>query len=434
MKQARISILWVSLLCTVVTWAQDALFSGTVIDKTGEPIIGASVMEKGSSRGSATDLNGKFTFKGQPGATLAISYIGYVTQEKKGTSDMHITLLEDRKNLSEIMVIGYGIQKKSVVTASIAKIDASDLAETAPVRVDNALKGLADGVNVTSNSGRPGAAARIRVRSTGTINNSDPFYIIDGIPYEGSFGIDALNPNDIESIEVLKGAASGAIYGARAANGVILIDINGNAVTTGTDWQYLVFNDNAPVEKHDVSVNGGNDRVKYYLSMGYYDQEGIVGGNYGKSNYNRLTFRSNTNMNIFDVTKDCSFLNKLDFSVSLSYARIKSTGIESNSTWGSVLGSALALSPILPPYVTGQAAIDQHNRYTYTDYFKDAKGVQTPYQDMTDKNGNVVMIPGTAYNEINNPLGLLLEPSQPGRSHHFIQCSFLCHSQFGIGR
>lgn len=492
MKQARISILWVSLLCTVVTWAQDALFSGTVIDKTGEPIIGASVMEKGSSRGLATDLNGKFTFKGQPGATLAISYIGYVTQEKKGTSDMHITLLEDRKNLSEIVVIGYGVQKKSVVTASIAKIDASDLAETAPVRVDNALKGLADGVNVTSNSGQSGAAARIRVRGTGTINNSDPLYIIDGIPYEGSSGIDALNPNDIESIEVLKGAASGAIYGARAANGVILvttkqgksgkaqinynfsygwqskwrkrdvlnatdyailqneqyvnsgmaplyadpyhlIDINGNAVTTGTDWQYLVFNDNAPVEKHDVSVNGGNDRVKYYLSMGYYEQEGIVGGNYGKSNYNRLTFRSNTNMNIFDVTKDRSFLNKLDFSVSLSYARIKSTGIESNSTWGSVLGSALALSPILPPYVTGQAAIDQHNRYTYTDYFKDAKGVQTPYQDMTDKNGNVVMIPGTAYNEINNPLGLLLEPSQPGWSHHFIQCSFLCHSQFGIG-
>ncbi len=478
MKQARLITLLVALLCTVATWAQDALFKGTIVDKSGEPIVGASVMEKGSSRGSVTDLDGNFSFKGQPGSTLVISYIGYVTQEKKGTSDMHITLLEDQKTISEVVVIGYGVQKKSVVTASIAKVDASDLAETAPVRVDNALKGLAAGVNVTSNSGQPGAAARIRVRGTGTINNSDPLYIIDGIPYEGSSGIDALNPNDIESIEVLKDAASGAIYGARAANGVVLVttkqgksgkaqinydfsygwqskwrkrdvlnatdyailqneqyvnsgqaplyadpyhltDINGNAVTTGTDWQDLVFNDNAPVQKHDVSVNGGNDRVKYYLSMGYYDQEGIVGGNYGKSNYNRLTLRSNTNMNVIDATKDRNFLNKLDLGVSLSYARIKSTSIDANSTWGSVLGSSLALSPILPPFVTGDAAKAQHNRYTYTDYSKDPKGVLTPYDDVKDKNGNIVMIPGTAYNEMNNPLGLLLEPSQPGWSHHF---------------
>lgn len=478
MKQARLITLLVALLCTVVTWAQDALFQGTVVDKSGEPIVGASVMEKGSSRGSVTDLDGKFSFKGQPGSTLVFSYIGFVTQEKKGSTDMRVTLLEDQKTISEVVVIGYGVQKKSVVTASIAKVDASDLAETAPVRVDNALKGLAAGVNVTSNSGQPGAAARIRVRGTGTINNSDPLYIIDGIPYEGSSGIDALNPNDIESIEVLKDAASGAIYGARAANGVVLVttkqgksgkaqinydfsygwqskwrkrdvlnatdyailqneqyvnsgqsplyadpyhltDINGNAVTTGTDWQDLVFNDNAPVQKHDVSVNGGNDRVKYYLSMGYYDQEGIVGGNYGKSNYNRLTLRSNTNMNVLDATKDRNFLNKLDLSVSLSYARIKSTSIEANSTWGSVLGSALALSPILPPFVTGDAATAQHNRYTYTDYSKDSKGVLTPYDDVKDKNGNIVMIPGTAYNEMNNPLGLLLEPSQPGWSHHF---------------
>ena len=221
MKQARLITLLVALLCTVVTWAQDALFQGTVVDKSGEPIVGASVMEKGSSRGSVTDLDGKFSFKGQPGSTLVFSYIGFVTQEKKGSTDMRVTLLEDQKTISEVVVIGYGVQKKSVVTASIAKVDASDLAETAPVRVDNALKGLAAGVNVTSNSGQPGAAARIRVRGTGTINNSDPLYIIDGIPYEGSSGIDALNPNDIESIEVLKDAASGAIYGILLAFGMI---------------------------------------------------------------------------------------------------------------------------------------------------------------------------------------------------------------------
>ena len=478
MRQARIISLLVALLFAVVTHAQDVQFSGTVVDNTGEPIIGASVLEKGTSRGSVTDLDGNFSFKGASGAKLVISYVGYVTQEVAGGQNIKVTLQEDQKTLQDVVVIGYGVQKKSVVTASIAKVDASDLSETAPVRVDNALKGLAAGVNVTSNSGQPGAAARIRVRGTGTINNSDPLYIIDGIPYEGSSGIDALNPNDIESIEVLKDAASGAIYGARAANGVILVttkqgkagkaqinynfsygwqskwrkrdvlnatdyailqneqyinsgqaplyadpyhlvDINGNPVTKGTDWQDLVFNDNAPVQKHDVSINGGNDKVKYYLSMGNYDQEGIVGGNYGHSNYNRLTLRSNTNANVFDATKERIFLNKLDISTSLSYARIKSTSIEANSTWGSVLGSALALSPILPPYVTGQTAIDQHNKYTYTDYSTDPKGVSTPYDDVKDKNGNIIMIPGTAYNEMNNPLGLLNEPATEGWAHHF---------------
>lgn len=133
MKQARLITLLVALLCTVVTWAQDAMFKGTVIDQSGEPIVGASVMEKGSSRGTVTDLDGNFSFKGQPGSTLVFSYIGYVTQEKKGTSNMHVTLLEDQKSLSEIVVIGYGVQKKSVVTASIAKVDASELAGTAPV-------------------------------------------------------------------------------------------------------------------------------------------------------------------------------------------------------------------------------------------------------------------------------------------------------------
>lgn len=477
MRQTRIFTLLVALLFAMMTNAQDILYSGKVVDNTGEPIIGASVLEKGSTRGTVTDIDGNFSFKGNPGARLVISYIGYTTREVAAGENLRITLDEDQKSLNEVVVIGYGVQKKSVVTAAIAKVDANELAETAPVRVDNALKGLAAGVNVTSNSGQPGAAARIRVRGTGTINNSDPLYIIDGIPYEGSSGIDALNPNDIESIEVLKDAASGAIYGARAANGVILVttkqgkkgkaqvsynfsygwqskwrkrdvlgatdyailqneqfvnsgqaplyadpynltDINGNRVTTGTDWQDEVFNDNAPVQKHDVSVNGGSDNVKYYLSMGYYDQEGIVGGNYGKSNYNRLTLRSNTSANVFDATKDRNYLNKLDINVNLSYARIKSTSVTANAT-ASILGSAIRLSPILPPYVTGQAAIDQHNTYTYTDYSQSDKGTVAYYDDVKDKNGNILMIPGTTYLMM-NPLGMLNSPTHtPYWTHHF---------------
>ena len=134
---------------------------------------------------------------------------------------MKITLKQDDKALDEVVVVGYGVQKKSVVTAAIAKVSTEDLAGKSPVRVDNALKGLAAGVNVTSSSGQPGASPKVRIRGTGTISNSDPLYIVDGMPIEG--GLDYLNPSDIESIEVLKDAASGAIYGARAANGVILV-------------------------------------------------------------------------------------------------------------------------------------------------------------------------------------------------------------------
>ena len=287
----------------------------------------------------------------QSGATLVVSYIGFVSQELPARNQMQVVLKEDQQTLNDVIVIGYGVQKKSVVTAAIAKVSSDDLEGKSPVRVDNALKGLAAGVNVTSSSGQPGASPRVRVRGTGTINNSDPLYIVDGMPIEG--GIDFLNPSDIESIEVLKDAASGAIYGARAANGVVLVttkkgkvgkasinynfsqgwqtawrrrdvtgatdyaimqnelrlnggqaplyadpynlmDTNGNPITGfGTDWQDLVFNDNAPVQTHEVSVSGASDKLNYYLSMGFYDQEGIVGGNYGRSNYQRLSLRSN---------------------------------------------------------------------------------------------------------------------------------------------
>lgn len=299
------------------------------------------------------------------------------------------------------------------MTASIAKVGADELGMTAPVRMDNALKGLAAGVTVTSSSGQPGAAAQIRVRGIGTINNSDPLYIVDGMPIEG--GLDYVNPSDIESIEVLKDAASGAIYGARAANGVVLVttksgkkgkvkvnynfsygwqskwrkrdvlnateyavmmnegyvnagmaplyddpynltDAMGNRITTGTDWQDELFNDNAPVVNHDITVSGASDKVNYYLSLGYYTQEGIIGGNFDRSNYQRLSMRSNTKYNVFDVSKERNWLNKLDITVNLSYARVKSKSIDVNSQYGSPLGSALALSPILTPTLSGDAA------------------------------------------------------------------------------
>lgn len=471
MKKAKsfILTLLVSLLSTVM-YAQEFVCSGTVVDEQGEPIIGASVFLKGSKNGVFSDIKGEFRLENvAEGSPITISYIGCKTVETKAAAGMRVVMREDNEMLGEVVVVGYGVQKKSVVTASIAKVSSDELAATAPVRMDNALKGLAAGVTVTSSSGQPGAAARIRVRGIGTINNSDPLYIVDGMPIEG--GLDYVNPSDIESIEVLKDAASGAIYGARAANGVVLVttksgkkgkvkvnynfsygwqskwrkrdvlnateyavmmnegyinagmkplyadpyhlkDAMGNQVTDGTDWQDAVFNDNAPVMNHDLTVSGATDKVNYYLSLGYYTQEGIVGGNFDRSNYQRLSLRSNTRYNVLDLSKERKSLNKIDIIVNLSYARIKSKGIDTNSQWGSPLGSALALSPVLTPTLTGEAADAQDKFYRQT---------QPDYPGpILSPRGNPYTIAGTTYNEMVNPLAELSLPGAQNWSHKFV--------------
>ena len=445
------------IMISATALAQKRVYTGQVVDDQNEPVIGASVIQKGTSNGGVTDIDGNFSVSVDEGATLVVSYIGYASQEVKAADGMRITLKTDQEMLDEVVVIGYGVQKKSVVTASIAKVTADDLEGTAPVRMDNALKGLASGVTVTSSSGQPGAAARVRVRGVGTINNSEPLYIVDGMPIEG--GLDYLNPNDIASIEVLKDAASGAVYGARAANGVILVTtktgqmgktrvnydfsygwqsawkkrdvlnaseyavmMNEGRVNAGmapiyndpysygkgTDWQSEVFNDNAPVMSHQVSISGASERLNYLLSGGYYTQDGIVGGNYGRSNYERLTLRGNFGATIFDDSKDRNFLNKLKLTANISYARIKSTGIDVNSQWGSPLGSALALSPILTVLEPDPAA--QRERY------KD----NIDYTPIYDANGNLFMVPGTDYNEMVNPIASLSLPPSKGWSHKFV--------------
>lgn len=215
MKQCKYFILTLLVsLVSLAASAQDFVCTGQIVDDQGMPVIGASVFQKGTSKGAVSDLDGNFKLQVPEGSDITVSYIGYKSVEAKAAANMHIVLHEDNATLNELVVVGYGVQKKSVVTASIAKVGSDELGMTAPVRMDNALKGLAAGVTVTSSSGQPGAAAQIRVRGIGTINDSDPLYIVDGMPIEG--GLDYVNPSDIESIEVLKDAASGAIYGARA--------------------------------------------------------------------------------------------------------------------------------------------------------------------------------------------------------------------------
>ena len=468
MKEKRLLSLLLTVMLAIAAFAQNQTFTGTIVDTNGEPVIGATIVQKGTSNTTVTDLDGRFSINAPAGAELEITYVGYGKQTVLARQNMSIVLTEDAELLNEVVVIGYGVQKKSVVTASIAKVSSEDLAGKSRLRAEDALKGMAAGVNVTSSSGQPGSQSMIRVRGIGTINNSNPLYIIDGMPTD-QYGMESVNPNDIESIEVLKDAASGAIYGARAANGVILVttkkgkmgrasvnydfsygwqsawrkrdvtgatdyailqnerrvqngltplyqdpynlvDANGDKIVGfGTNWQDLLFNDNAPIMQHDVSVSGATDKVNYYLSLGYFTQDGIVGGNYGQSNYDRLTIRANNMFNLIDATKERNFLNKVDLGANLSYMRVHNTGIDANSTWGSPLGSALYLAPTLPVTLRGTVAQDMIDRYSAYDLF-------------TDENGNPYTIPGFigSYQEQNNPIAMMHGNPNKNWSHKFM--------------
>ena len=314
----------VFLWCTAFSvFAQDIQIKGVVVSGGDNlPLPGVNVVVKGTSIGTITDLDGQFSFAVPAKSMLSITYIGYKPLEvaADGSKLMNITLQEDTETLDEVVVVGYGVQKKSVVTAAISRVTAEDLNNTTPSRIEDALKGKVSGVQITQSSGQPGADSKVRIRGVGTVNNSEPLYIVDGMPVDG--GINYLNPTDIQSVEILKDAASAAIYGARAANGVILVTTksgvsgktnitydftyglqnpwkkrsvlnateymtlmnevavnDGNApkylpeqiasAGKGTDWQDETFNYDAPVQSHQVSVNGGSEKIVYFLSLGY---------------------------------------------------------------------------------------------------------------------------------------------------------------------
>ncbi|MCH5222739.1 MAG: TonB-dependent receptor [Muribaculaceae bacterium] len=463
----KLTLLLMAVLACFNMYAQYVTVSGTVVsEQDKEPLIGATVMVKGTTMGTATDIDGKFSVQTANGKTLVFSYVGYESYEMKVSgpqSNLIITLKESSQLLDDVVVVGYGTQKKSVVTAAISKVDDSTLAQTAPVRVDDALKGLTSGVTVTSATGQPGAAAQVRIRGIGTINNSDPLYIVDGMPIEG--GIDYLNPADIKSIEVLKDAASGAVYGARAANGVILVTTkageNGRAKVTydftygwqrrskkihmmnateyavmknegylnmgqaapyadpyslgeGYDWQDAIFYNEAPLQSHQATVSGATEKVNYFVSLGYYDQKGIIGGQYGQSDYNRLTMRSNLNMTVFDESAKRSWLNKLTIQTNISYARIHSKGLGAeNGYYGGAITNALGMSPLLAPVLYGADAQAQLDYYANT----------PNYIPRYTADGGLYTIPeawGGGYQELTNPLYAFSFPAGKNWSHKFV--------------
>ncbi|MDE6769882.1 MAG: TonB-dependent receptor [Muribaculaceae bacterium] len=449
--------------------AQDVNVSGQVISSLdGEPLIGVTVLVKNSSTGTSTDVDGRFRIKAPVGSTLLFNYVGYTPQEIKvagNMNDITVQLIEDSQILDDVVVVGYGTQKKSVVTAAISSVGEETLSQTAPVNVQNALKGVTSGVTATTANGQPGAAAQIRVRGVGTINNSNPLYIVDGMPIDG--GIDYLNPSDIKSIEVLKDAASGAVYGARAANGVILVTtkngVQGRAKITydftygwqsklrsidilnatqyaimknegylnigqpapyadpysygnGYDWQAAIFNNNAPMMNHQVSVSGASEKVNYFLSFGYYKQEGIIGGNYNQSNYDRLTLRANNIYTLFDESKKRNWLNKFVLTTNISYARIHSKGFGGGGGYyGGAITNAIGMSPILTPTLVPGSPEYQHQ----IDYYAG----NDKYVPRYDKEGNLYTVPeafGGGYQELTNPFYGWSFPSGKNWSHKIV--------------
>lgn len=310
---------------------------GCILDVKGDPIIGATIMERGTTNGTITDFEGKFSLDVPENAIVKVSYIGYKEQTFKAVpgKELVITLKEDTEVLDEVVVVGYGSQKKINLTGSVATVGHEDLVERPVTNITAAIQGAVPGMTITSGEGRPGQdAGSIRVRGIGTLNNSDPYILVDGIETETMNSID---PNDIESISVLKDAASAAIYGSKAANGVILIttkrgkegkptvNYSGNfgwQKPTGTiervnsadaailynkalegdgknprfteadiqlfrdgtdpyghpntDWNDLAFRGNGFMHKHNVNISGGSKNVKYMASAGYQHQNGIM--------------------------------------------------------------------------------------------------------------------------------------------------------------
>ena len=326
---------------------QTITISGTIVDAvTGEPVIGANVLVKGTTNGTSTDFDGKFSLEAPAGATLVVSYIGYVNHEVKATSaPMTIRIKEDTQNLEEVVVVGYGVQKKESLTGAMQVVSNEKLLDATSPTVENLLSGKAPGVQVTSGGGQPGAAGKVVIRGKSTVNGStDPLWIVDGVIVGTDAG--SLNPADIESMSILKDAASTAIYGSQGANGVIVVTTKKGKIGKATinasvkmgvnqlhrgnmnmmngeelyDYYKSFANQDALpsyftedlrnrnfdwwkegthlgfAQDYNVSVSGGSEKIKTYTSVGYYNEDGAVKG----YDYKRYNLRFNVDYQATD--------------------------------------------------------------------------------------------------------------------------------------
>ena len=362
-RLSKLSIIWMLLTCAL---AMSAQVSGVIVDETGEPIIGASILEKGTTNGTITDYDGNFTLDVAEGAMLDISYVGYAPQSVKAAAGMHIVLKEDTEVLEEVVVVGYGVQKKSDLTGSISQVSEKDLQKTPAPSLGSALEGRAAGLQVTG-SGAPGSNVSLNIRGIGSINNSQPLIVIDGVPTD--VPLNMINMDDVATVDVLKDASATAIYGSRGAYGVVIIttkkgenekghinlkgsfgfdqlqrtlpllkayqfaslhnEMMANAgqpqnpafadptvLGDGTDWMSELWQF-APTQNYSLSYSGGTQKSNFYVSGAFYDQKGVI----KTTAYRRITLQFN---------HDTQLLNWLKFGHKLSLNHDVKSGGEYN--------------------------------------------------------------------------------------------------------
>ena len=357
-SRLRMMVCLIGMLLPMCMFAQQITVQGVVKDQTGETVIGASVMEKGTTNGTITGIDGDFSLNMSPNGTLVVSFVGYKTQEVqvKGQKQLQVVLSEDAEMLDEVVVIGYGTMKKSDLTGAVSSIGNKDIKDSPVSNLGQAIQGKISGVQIVD-AGKPGDNVSIKIRGLGSINNCDPLVVIDGVPTD--LGLSSLNMADVERLDVLKDASATAIYGSRGANGVVMITTkrgtegkgklavsanysfqnatnvpsllnaaqyaelsndmmvnsgrnpnpewaNPSELGAGTDWMDELLRTGV-MQNYTVSYSGGNEKSHYYVSGGFLDQSGIV-----KSvNYRRFTFQSNSDA---QVLKWLKFSNNITFS------------------------------------------------------------------------------------------------------------------------
>lgn len=391
MKKTRLLSCILSILflfCAVNIYAQKGhpvSVKGTVVDQNQDPLIGASVIEKGTTNGVITDIDGNFSLQVRKGATLQISYVGYETVEVKEQPIVTVRLQEDNQILEETVVVGYGVQKKSSVTGAISQVKAEDMENRSISTAQEALQGKTAGIQFVSTGSDPGATGSIRIRGISSNASTEPLYVVDGVRLSS---IAALDPSDIESMEVLKDAASAAIYGAEAGNGVVLITtkkggkgnghisydfqytvqslaqkpellnaqqymeymleggiLSQNQINTAwdgqtdTDWIDATF-EKGYMQRHSLRFSGGNDRGNYFLSVGYLDSNGIVVGK--NDTYSRLTSSVNGEYKITDW---------LTVGTTNNISWTKRRNVNHNTGVSNLIISALMYDPLTPAVV-----------------------------------------------------------------------------------
>ena len=405
-KSLQKPLVFLFLLCLFPLGAMaQSIIKGTVNDENGEPVIGATVKVKETQKGTITDFDGNYSIEAASNATLVFSYVGYVTQEVKvgGKSTLNITMQEDNTTLNDVVVIGYGTMKKKLVTGATVQVKGDDIAKLNTTNALEAMQSSTPGVQITSASSQPGKGYKVYIRGMGTIGDSQPLYVIDGV---AGGNLDGINPNDIESIDVLKDAASAAIYGSRAANGVILVTtkqgkvgkveityngafgwsnaykrpqlLNAKQFLTimdeygfntsgkkvnfadympqyildkvasgweGTDWWKEFENKNALQQNHSITLTGGSELSKFSMSYTYTGNEGIMGADKA-SYYKRHTIRMNSD-HVLLKAKDFDAIT-IGENISISYNR--SHDLAEDGMYWSYIHSLLQTNPLVPIY------------------------------------------------------------------------------------